>query len=634
MARILLDFETMSECDLRTEGAYRYAMHASTEIVCASYDLGGGPRIWRGPGHPVPEPFPHDLQMALQEAEVWAHNAAFDRLIFEKVLQRRRPGVPSPSAWRCSMILARTCGIPESLDGCAIALGLEHVKDKMGKILISKISKLPRKAEPSMEMFERMCQYCAQDVRVLGSIVAALPDLSKAEWALYELTETMNRRGVEVDIEFCRKAIEMAEVEKLRLTKRALKACDHAFSSLGQVAAILAWARERGVKIKTLRKEEVSRLLTRRSTPKPVRTVLAARLACGRSSIKKYNAAIDRTCDDGRLRGEMQYYGAQTGRWSCRGVQLHNIIRGGISEMDMLVESLKDDTYPLLWDESVLRLLSWATRGMLRAKQGHKFVAFDYASIEARGVLWLSGSETGLQAFRDGADIYKVMASRIYGVPVESIEKGSQERMVGKTAILGLGYSMGWQRFQEQCYQQSNIRLSDNMAQQTVNAYRSMFAEVPRMWRKLSDAAVRAVANGDTTLVEGTSIRFQQRGRFLFCQLPSRRTLRFFDPSIFEEQTAYRRWTIEGEKQDRLYGGKLMENVVSGLCRDVMAKAVLALERAGYNPVLTVHDEIVLEVPEFVTQEEIGVVMRSAVPAWAEGLPVASESWEGKRYRK
>ena len=650
--RLLLDYEVASECNLPMRGSHNYAMHPSTSIIGAAFAFEGCvPEYWPGPQDPQylrDQTFGSDTfaDMLLEDCdEIWAHNAEFDYLITCLCLTRSMPVDQAReyqqhlltdafrSKWRCTNVLARTCGLAESLEKLAVALNLVHHKDQTGRYLIEQLSILPHQTPPDPILYRQMEQYALQDVRVLMEIHKRLPDLPPQEWALYHETLKMNLRGIEVDKDFCSFAVSTAREEVERLTGEALAVGGGAFETLNQIAKVQAWVNAQGIPLKSLDKFEVGKALAREDLPESVRTVLLARQECGRASVQKFQKALDRAGTRDRLRGELQYYGAQTGRWSSRGVQLQNIVRGQIPEMEQLVDALMDGSFWFLWDKPLLTLLSWAIRGMLRAKAGHKLVAVDYASVEARGVLWLSKCKAGLDALSQGTDIYKVMASQIYNKPVEKIDKA--ERSVGKTAVLGLGYGMGAVKFADSCLKQAGIRISPETAQKAVTAYRTTFYEVPRFWYALEGAARVTITQGQETQVQDTPFRFRRDQEFLYMRYPSGREARFWKPGVDEEGgLTYQSYTVKGRGTDSFYGGKIMENAVSGMCRDLMALALLAVEKAGYCPVLQVHDEIVCEVPEAVPMKRIEACILGAVPAWAEGFPLGAEAWEGRRYRK
>ncbi len=638
--RIFLDFETYSECDLMACGSYEYAFHKSTEVICMGYDLsdGKGVRLWRGPRFPQPEPFPEELVACLRSGpcEIWAHNAEFDQAIWYACVCQRNPGIPMPRVWRCSSVLCRSCGLPGSLSKAALELGLSQHKDTRGAYLIRKLS-VPQKGSSKdlfdADLYNEMGEYCCQDVRVLRSLVESLPNIPPFEWSLFDLTTQMNARGVRVDRVFCEIANQLAEKEVSRLNSVVQEVTGGAASGVTKREDILNWIRSRGIgSMMNMQAATIDSYLKRSTLPEDIRTVLESRREGSKTSLVKYAKALDRSNVDGRLRGELVFYGAQTGRWSSRGVQLQNIPRGAIANMDLLVESLMFGSYPCLWPRvSLLTLLSWALRGILVADEGKQFLALDYASIEARAVLWLSGNNLAMETFRSGGDIYKTMAAQIYQKPVEEITK--EERRVGKQAVLGLGYGMGVRGFFEKCEKDGLTGITPEFADLIVSSYRKdLFPDVPAMWADIEDAA-RGALRGRSTMSH--RVRFELIGRFLHCWLPSGRSLRYFNPRLDRDGIVFSAYDEgKGMADCRLWGGALMENISSGMCRDLMAAALQSSVNHGLTPVLTVHDEIVLEAPMTTTMEEFRRIVLGASPAWADGFPLDVDGWSGKRYRK
>lgn len=372
--------------------------------------------------------------------------------------------------------------------------------------------------------------------------------------------------------------------------------------------------------------------------------MLLARAAVGKSSTAKIAAMQARSNHDGRIRGTLIYHGATTGRWTGRGIQPQNLPRAEVEDVDAcLADALGDhDAFGLLWGDA-FGAAAGCLRGLLVARQGHVLVAADYAQIEARVLLWLA-QDPGLRLFADGSDIYREMASRIYDKPVGEITKA--ERQVGKQAVLGLGYGMGVQKFHDTC-QKEGIHLAANLEERTVQTYRATFAKVKSYWYAVEDAAVGAVRQpGTITTVRGR-VKFRHDGTHLWARLPSGRKLCYPFAEVGDRQTPWGETRaavtfMAEEQQSRkwvrtdTYGGKLVENLTQAAARDLCATATVQAEAAGLPPVLLCHDEIVCEVPaadgEAALQRLIGIM--TALPAWAEGIPIKAEGWTGWRYRK
>jgi DNA polymerase len=369
----------------------------------------------------------------------------------------------------------------------------------------------------------------------------------------------------------------------------------------------------------------------------------------GRSSTAKYKKMLDWADTDGRVRGGLLYHGASTGRWSGAGVQPHNFVRGNVSDIEGLWHVLKSGSRREIADfpnakgkpiGSVMDALANGLRGAIIARPGTNLFVADYASIEARVLLWIAGDEAGLDIFRSGRDIYCEMAGEIYGRPITKAD--SAERQVGKAAILGLGYQMGWNKFQATAAKAGST-LDDQFAQRVVEAYRKKFHRVKTLWYDQEAMACEAVKHPGKQFWAGR-IRWKYEDRFLYCILPSGRRLAYPDPEIKSRMTPWGEpklaLTYKGINQlshkwerQASYGGMLVENIVQAVSRDLMAEAMLRIERTGvYEVVLTVHDEIIAEsAGGEIKQFE---ALMAECPKWAEGCPVTVEGWAGPRYKK
>ena len=428
--------------------------------------------------------------------------------------------------------------------------------------------------------------------------------------------------------------------------------------------------------------------------PEHVARVLELWRRTNRTSTKKYQAMLERVSEDGRIRDLLRYHGASTGRWAGQGIQPQNFPRETPDDMDEAARDIttRDREYLRFLYGDVMDLLSGGLRGALCAPEGRELVAADYAAIEARGTFWLAGDDESLEVFRkydrgQGPAIYAVQAGEIYGIDAAQVRKGSIEYQTGKQAILGLGYQMGVSKFVATCagygivipldarevlvdaghrerververdHRSSEARAAalrklkaelcpgTVTAEEVVQAYREGHPKVPELWRDIEAAAIEATRRGPGAKpVPCGPTSWAVRGRFLHCRLPSGRRLSYAAPRVVAEQT---RWGIRPKlkfwgvnsytrkwEEQATYGGKLVENVVQALCRDLMAEAMKRVEAAGYEVVLSVHDELVAEVPEgFGSVEEFESLM-AEVPPWAKGMPIAAEGWRGRRYRK
>ena len=415
-----------------------------------------------------------------------------------------------------------------------------------------------------------------------------------------------------------------------------------------QSGRLLTWLRARGVEADSVDKPAVAELLGT-NLPDDVRRVLEVRAEAARSSTAKLKAFRARTCGDGRLRDNLLYHGAGTGRWSGKGVQLQNLPRPRIVvDTEAAITAIRQREEPWWIDVFYgppLGVVSDCLRGMLIASPGMELVAADFAAIEARVLAWLAGQRDLIRLFATGGDAYRHMAAEIYGRAADTIAKGSVERQLGKQAVLGCGYGIGAPKFRTTCAN-AGIRIDEALAERVVKTYRTTNGRIVALWRELEHAALRAIEQpGLTVPAAAGRVRFRKKGDFLWLVLPSRRPLAYAQPRIEDVETPWgelrpqvtylgvnsitRAW----ERQSA-YGGKWTENVVQAFARDLLAAAMVRLEQAGYPIVLTVHDEIVAEVPAGSGSVEEFEAIICQLPDWATGCPVTAEGWRGLRYRK
>ena len=657
-----IDFETRSEVDLGDCGAHVYAADPSTRILCMAWAIGDGePQPWL-PG----QPFPPALRLHIQRGgplDAW--NAEFEQVIWHHVGRQHHFPAVGQAQWRDSMARAAAAGLPQSLARCGAALGLAEQKDAAGARLIRTlcVPRKPTKDDPSRwcddpALLAQLSDYCRQDVRAERAISRALPPLSTSEQQLWTAHAAIVHRGIAADrpgILAAQRMIGLAETDYCQRVTAAtgglLAACDDGDShDVGSHAKLREWLQARGTPLPSVDKAHVDAALLRKDLPEDVRTVLTARRALGRASTKKYQSMLDRMSSDNRLRGSLRFHGAHTGRWTGSGFQPQNLFKGDFSPAevdacfaDMATASLADFRY--LWGDP-LQAAAWCLRGALVAAPGHTLIAADYAGIEARVLLWLVNDE-GARILAEGGDLYREMAAVIYDIPVAQVIKA--QRALGKIAILGLGYGMGAPKFVESCAAWGVI-ISDELAQRAVSTYRARFPKIVAWWDDVNTAAMNAVRSpGTVTELLGGRIRFKLGADgHLRLRLLSGRILTYPYARIAERMTPW------GEPRDAVtymtevhtswlpdgtYGGKLVENIVQAVSRDIMAHAILACEanKVPFPVVLTVHDEIVSEVPQDRgTDAEVArfVGLLTRLPDWAAGCPITAEGYYAKRYRK
>jgi DNA polymerase len=642
---IVLDFETFSHADLPKVGAYRYARHPSTDVALLAYGRPGETvRTW-SPGDPIPL----DLATPLAAGEtVLAHNAGFDRGIYEHVLTPRYGFPPVAGRWLDSRALCALLGLPRSLEQAAEALGLEQRKQPEGKRLIRLFS-LPHeerlfgprvRPEDAPEDWALFVEYCRQDVRTTLALVdrlkGYLPQLD-LDHACWEADYRMACRGILADLDLANAIANVAEPLMTAIETE----CARLTGGLGpgQVQALLGWLQARGVALDTLGETEIAETLTGPLAPE-VRRVLELRLEGSRSAWRKVYAIREAATADGRLHDQLAYGQTHTYRWAGRGVQLQNLPRPRIKAQAVAdavaVLSRDPEAFPLLFAKP-LETLSSLIRSLLLAPAGLRLGVCDFAKIEVVVLAWLAGDVETVAALERGDDLYKQLASRIYKVPVDAVTK--DQRHTGKSGILGGGYGAGWRAFQASCRKQG-LQLPEALAKATIEAYRGKHAPVVTFWADLERAAVRAVGTGKPQPV-GRHLTFHAEDQWLFCRLPSGRNLSWFQPRLkrverYGEATVELRFTGIGNHgkpvENHTFGGRLCENVVSSTARDLLAASLIAAENEGLNPVLTVHDELICEGPPGIGAA-LGEVMRRR-PDWAREVPIDCEWQEGHRYGK
>ena len=475
-----------------------------------------------------------------------------------------------------------------------------------------------------------------------------LRSLSDAEREVFLLDARINERGVAVDLELVEAAEALVAETQAQLDAEMRRLTGGVVEAATQSARLLTWLRARGVEADSVDKPAVAELLGT-DLPDDVRRVLEVRAEAARSSTAKLKAFRARTCRDGRLRDNLLYHGAGTGRWSGRGVQLQNLPRPSIvADTEAAITAIRQREEPWWIDAFYgppMGVVSDCLRGMLIASPGMELIAADFAAIEARVLAWFAGQRDLIRLFATGGDAYRHMAAEIYGRSADAIAKGSVERQLGKQAVLGCGYGIGAPKFRTTCAK-AGIQIDEALAERVVQTYRTTNGRIVALWRELEHAALRAVEQpGLTVPAAAGRVRFRIKGDFLWLVLPSGRPLAYAKPRIEDVETPWgelrpqvtylgvnsitRAW----ERQSA-YGGKWTENVVQAVARDLLAAAMLRLEQAGYRIVLSVHDEIVAEVPAGVGSVEEFEAIMCQLPDWAKGCPVAAEGWRGLRYRK
>jgi DNA polymerase len=659
MRTLHIDFETRSTQDLKAVGVENYASHPDTHVWCLAYAFDSEePKIWT-PAHPLPEFLNHIAEGGL----VMAHNAAFELSIWNKLM------VPHyywpqlrPEQTRCTMAMAYAMALPGALDNVSSALALIQQKDEVGHRLMLQMCK-PKTESPltwwdDPSYIKRLCDYCIQDVRVEQAICNRLLSLSPAEQNLWAIDQHINERGVHIDVETIKKAIVVVEKEQARLTTQMREVTKGAVGSPSQIAAIIAWAADKWP-LDGLAKQDIIDVLLL-PIPDDVREVLKIRQEYAKTSTTKLKSMITAKSTDNRVRATMQFHGAGTGRWAGRRIQPHNMPRpimkpGEIENVIHILNHYNPDNairrIETLFGPTISSV-SECLRAIICAAPGNELIIADYKNIEGRVLAWLAGEEWKLQVYRDfdqgrGPDVYTHGYAKSFHVPIETVTKA--QRQIGKIQELALGYQGGVGAFKKMAFTHG-VKIEDTEADMIKCLWREAHKNIQQYWWDLERAAIDAVNYPGQVFSagwHGRQVQYKKSGSFLFCRLPSGRLLCYCYPIVKERMMPWGdlKLTLHYKCVDSLtnkwvethtYGGKLSENVTQAVSRDVLAEAIVRCEANEFPVVLHVHDEIIVELPAGEAQAKEQAVFKEigSQPAWAEGLPIAMDTYRGVRYNK
>lgn len=666
MNRLILDFETRAVVDIKTVGAWKYARHPKTEILCLGASLNGDKaQIFTGKQLQTKSPgFQID-----DSTQIVAHHAAFEYAVYNYILHKRYgwPALWDPQRWDCTLSRAVMCGLPASLDQLGKALELPTQKDLTGRMAMLKLCK-PIHPEPDPlgdyvfnddpALYEILHKYCARDVETEVLVDKILPQMPPSERKIFELDLTMNCRGIQIDTKLARRASDLAAELTLNLNKKLQILTGGAVDSASRVAAIKRYLESLGIdSVEKLDKQAVDILLKDPDMSPHIKEVLSIRRQVGKSSTAKYKAAIATADDeDGRVRGALQYHAAHTGRWGGRLIQPQNYPQGlnqskQKEAVDLILSSNGDGATMLdfIYGDKAMQTLSDVLRGMITAAPGKQLLVADYNAIEARVLFWEANDQNALAVYARGESPYVDMARYIYRNPNITKKDNPKEYDIGKRVILGCGYGMGHSKFKATCAQYG-VEVSEELAQRAVKAYREKYRSVVNTWYAVEKAAVEAIRfPGSVHYCMGGRVAWgmSKNKQFLACKLPSGRFLRYYKPTVSsimtpwnEEKPEMKYWAagITGSlEQFKTYGGALVENITQAVARDIMAHGMLNCEAAGYPIVLTVHDEIVAEVSAPQPGENLVsafIKQMCRTPIWAAGCPITAEGWIRERYGK
>lgn len=662
MIHLSIDLETYSDVNLKKAGLYRYVQSPAFEILLFAYSLDGAPTqvVDMAQGEKIPLEVVH----ALTDPQCLKHayNAAFEWYCLSKYMGAQLP----PAQWRDTMLHGLYAGYTAGLDATGRALGIPEDKQKLttGKALIRYfcVPCKPTKANGGRtrnyphhdpEKWELFKTYNGQDVVAEMEIerrlsVFPVPDFVQKQW---ETDLLINARGVAVDMDFCEGALELGETIRAQLTDEAVQLSG--LQNPNSVKQLARWlSAETGDDITTLRKETIKELLGRDNADH-VQRMLEIRQELGKTSTKKYDAIEAAVCDDGRVRGLLQFYGAnRTGRWAGRLVQVQNLPRTYTEPLEFareLVKGRKLDALRTVYG-SPNDTLSQLIRTAFVAAPGNILIDADFSAIEARVISWLADEEWRLEVFRTHGKIYEASASQMFGVPLERIKKGNPEyslRQRGKVAELALGYQGGVPAMRQMDTGKLLADLPDEEIKDIVDKWRNTNPKIRNLWYSFNDAAIRVIQNGGSLRVRCcTFARECDCIRGTTCMtisLPSGRKLYYVEPAVGENRWGGPSITYMGvndkNKWGRIetYGGKLVENVVQAIARDCLAQAIEHLEAAGLPVVFHIHDEVVIDTAAFDTNDamldKVVKIMSTPIP-WAEGLPLGADGWVGAFFKK
>lgn len=641
MKTLAIDIETYSDVDLGKVGVYKYVDSPNFQILLFGYSVDCAPVEVIDLKHG--EEIPKEIMAALEDDSVLktAFNAQFERVSINKFFN------VDSGPWECTMIKSWYCGINGGLKSVGKAIGLSEEKQKMsvGKRLINKFCKPHKRTQKSLtdaDDWELFKEYCKRDVEVEQDIRRKLSrfKIPDWEWDLYRLDQQINDNGIRLDMDMVENAIRIDEA----LTKKATKKYQEitGMKNPNSLPDIKNFIKEKtGETVNSINKNNMADLMYKFRGFPDVIEVLNIRKLLSKTSTAKYRMMTDIVLSDGRSRGNIQHYGAnRTGRWAGRLIQVHNLPRNHLSDLDTARRAVKYGDYELLdmlYDD-VPDILRQCLRTTIIPDDGKKFIVADFSAIEARVIAWFAHEDWVLDVFRSHGKIYEAAAARMFHVPIDCIDKGSDLRQRGKVATLALGYqgsvgalkSMGALK----------MGIPEDELQPIVDSWREANSNIVRFWYNCDNAFKTAITDGYKKL---GPLYFHKEADILWIRLPSGRELAYPKPRIEpHDKWAGRDKIVFSDRNsagtgwiDRdTYGGKIVENIVQATARDCLGYSMKLLDDAGYKIVMHVHDEVIIEIDEDAEDlNEICKIMGQEIP-WAKGLPLNADGYECSYYQK
>lgn len=637
---INIDFETRSVVDLPDCGAWVYSEHPSADIFCMAYRTADMKKtgLWL-PGQKLPAIF------SKPDAVYVARYALFEYAMVYNVAIRKY-GFPEQmreyNRWACTRAMSLAVGLPGSLEKSARALQVS-LKSATGKALINKYSK-PQKDRKTKEIYFNtlegadaiaMYDYCMADIDADFECFNILKKLNNnvVERDIFLLDFKQNIEGLPVDVDGLNHVL--TEMEKAQA--KAETEMEKIGVNVRSPLQVKEYFKAKKITIPNLQADTVEKLLENPKLDRQSKELLILRQFLGKASVKKFTALARQTSPDNRLRYFMRYFGAHTGRFSGSGFQPHNLPRTKLKtdNFSKSIAELIDGFSNKLERPVIIKNAQVILPGLIQAEKGKTFLMGDFAAIEARGIAYLAGETELLKAFANDEDVYKQMAAVIYNKPAASIKDGSKERQLGKQTILGCGYGMGIDKFKMTC-EKYKIEISDDLAARAVQTYRQTYAKIRGFWYDLEGAFTYCHSNRRNKPVKrvGKHLVIKAQNNFISVLLPSGRELYYHNVSVDSSGLSY--WNYQQDRRVSVYGGILAENITQALCRDILTYCMIESDRAGLNPILHVHDEIVCQVKasELVAcAGEFSLIMNST-PPWLPGFPLKTEIEISERYHK
>lgn len=646
MDRYFIDFETRSDLDITSVGAMKYLHTPHSDIVCMSWahnppPYGNGKvKLWL-PGQTVPFNVSEDGYD--EECRVYSFNALFEYRVWNILGQKYNFGyLPINNMVDIQALCARYT-FPQSLDRACKTLGVEDQKDPAGKKLMKKITLPPFKY--TQEELHDFFRYCINDTSSMLAVLNALPSdhLSDVEQKVWEVTQHINIRGLPIDLDLVKRIWAVTNFYKDKELKKVPILTDGQVRNITQVQAVRDFCAEKGVDLPNLQADTVKAALED-DIPSEVEDLLLMRQEFGRSSIAKYKHLLERTYK-GRIYDNLRYHRASPGRWGGMGFQAHNLPRDTVDNVDQVIADFRSTA---ILDKDPMYAAKALIRSCICAPEDRILGVADYKAIENILLAWVAGEDRILELHRKGLSEYKDFAADLYGLKYTDIQKGTTQYLVGKVVTLGAGYNLGANGLLSYA-EGFGIDLTNSQAQEAINKYRNTHPKIRQMWYQLRDAAIGAILhpNERVTLPHYRLTSFickkDRTGReWLVLTLPSSRSLYYADPEVKEDtfgllpthmgvNSKNKQW-----QRLKLIPGRITENIVQALARDVLAEAKIALEDYGFFTILSVHDEVVVELP--LTDPEGDLLkmyeLMCANPAWCTDLPLEAEGVITRRYYK